>query len=399
MRKLAWWQHALIAAVVTLLLFALYSHFQRYVPHPEDFSPQVFFVAALMLLAGCVRMGRQPLRWVYWLIFGLCVFVFLDEIAYGVELMGFEPIYIERYNFYIRDVHSSLGFVSGVLEQWLPEAGWNPSLFISLMQILLGLLALAVLLWWLARWGLQAAGEAAWQQRTLRLTLLASLLTSLGVLVYLLLLPSDPKNTLLLGLSPLRLATVLGLLTAGGLAAWLLRQPQRWAGVQARMDAWLQRHALLTSLVLAAGVLVGLYTLLNASFTFLPDALVRLERSLPLALWGMAQAVWLWLGVQLWTGRLRTPMSTMLRDTLQAFRQHPTFVYTAAAIVVILIAQLIDQNYLPLDELVHTPNYHIVYWGVWAEETLEMIGAFLFAMGALVMPPRAAVTPPQSRSQ
>lgn len=386
----------MLAVLATVLIFALFIVLQTRLPDPEAFSPQVFFAAAALLLAGAVRMGPQPLRWVYWLIFGLCLFIFLDEIAYGVELLDFEPIYIERYNFYIRDFHSSIGSLSGVLQEWLPEAGWNPALFATLMRIT-GALGLALLaLWALARHGLQAANEAAWQVRILRLTLWASLLTSLGVLGYLLALPADPKNAFLLGLSLPRLAVALGLLLAAALPAWLLLQPQRWAALQARISGWLDRHALLSSLLLAAVALGGLYYQINASFLFLPDDMVRLERVLPPVLWAMAQALWLWLAVQLWTGHLRTPLVTMVRDVLQAFRQHPTFVYVAVGLLVIFVAQLIDQNYLPLDDILHTPTYRIQHWAGWTEETLEMVGAFLFLIAALVMPGKPA---PQKSSR
>lgn len=396
LRALPWWGHALLSLLISGVIFAVFTLYQKDLPHPEDFSPQVFFVASLLLLAGCVRMGPQALRGLYWLILGLCVFIFLDEIAYGVELVGFEPIYIERYNFYIRDVHSSIGFVRGVLQEWLPEAGWNPSLFASLLRLDLALLAGLGLLWWLARWGMQAASADAWQARSLRLVLSASLLTSLVTLAYMLSLPADPKNAFLLGLSPFRLAVALGLLAASGLAAWLLR-PTRQPRLLAWLGARMGRLALPGSLLLAALVLAGLVFQVQASFTFLPDALVRLERILPLALWATAQALWLWLGIQLWTGRLRTPLTTLASDTLAAFRSHPSFIYVAVALGLIFVAQLIDQNYLPLDEMLHTPGYHIEYWAVWVEESLEMIGAFLFAAAALVMPGKRAVPPTGSR--
>lgn len=390
MRTLSWWQHLLLSVLATLALFAIFTVFQMRLPDPEAFSPQVFFVAAALLLAATVRMGPLPLRWVYWLITGLCIFIFLDEIAYGVELLDFQPIYIERYNFYIRDLHSSIGSLSGVLQEWLPEAGWNPALFATLMRISarvgLGLLAV----WALARHGLQAAKEAAWQARILRLTLWASLLTSLITLGYLLWLPADPKNAFLFGFSPARLTVVAGLALAAALAAWLLWQPARWPALQARISAVLGRYALLASLLLAAVALAGLYYQIDASFHFLPDDLVRLQRMMPPVLWAMAQALLLWLAVQLWTGRLRTSVITMLRDTQQAFRQHPAFVYVAFGLFVIFVAQLIDQNLLPLDDLLYTPNYRIQHWAGWTEETLEMIGAFLFLIAAFLVPGKPA---------
>lgn len=386
MRALSWWQHILLAVLATLALFVLFTVFQVRLPDPEAFSPQVFFVAAALLLAGTVRMGPHPLRWVYWLITGLCIFIFLDEIAYGVELLDFQPIYIERYNFYIRDFHSSIGSLSGVLQEWLPEAGWNPALFATLMRITAGVGLGLLVVWALARHGLQAAKEAAWQTRILRLTLWASLLTSLITLGYLLWLPADPKNAVLLGLSLPRFAVVAGLALAAALAAWLLRQPARWPAVQARISAWLGRYALLASLLLAAVALGGLYYQVDASFHFLPDDLVRLQRILPPVLWAMAQALLLWLAVQLWTGRLRTPVITMLRDIQQAFRQHPAFIYVAVSLLVIFVAQLIDQNLLPLDDMLYTPNYRIQHWAGWTEETLEMIGAFLFLIAAFLVP-------------
>lgn len=392
MRTLRWWQHALLAALLTPALFAIFTVYQFSLPDPEAFSPQVFFVAAVLLLAGAVRMGRHPLRWVYWLIVAMCLLIFLDEIAYGVELLDFQPIYIERYNFYIRDLHSSIGFLRGVLDEWLPDAGWNPALFATLMRIS-GVVAHGLLaMWALARHGLQAANEPAWQARILRLTLWASLLTSLATLSFLLWLPGDPKNALVLGLSPTRLAMVAGLAAAAALPAWLLWRPQRWPALQARISAWLGRRALrvAASLLLAAVALAALWYQVNASFTFLPDDLVRLERVMPAVFWAMAQAAWLWLAVQIWSGRLRNPLITMLRDVLQAFRQHPTFIYVAAALLVIFIAQLIDQNYLPLDDMLYTPNYRIQHWAGWTEETLEMIGAFLFAIAAFVMPGKPA---------
>lgn len=391
MRKFLWWQHLLTAVLVTVAIFAVFSQFRKDMPNPEEFSPQVYFIASLMLLAGCIRMGAQPLRWLYWLVFALCVFIFLDEIAYGVELLGFQPIYIARYNFYMRDLHSSISFVRGVLEEWLPQAGWNPALFITFLRIDLVLLLGGLAQWYLARQGLHGASEANWRARIMTLLAVASAATSLLAVGFLLWLPADPKNALLLGLSPARLAAVAAALLYPGLLLWLsFKRPDIWQRLFVRLEATLARHPTAITAGLALAVLAGFIFQVQASFTFLPDELVRLTRIAATVVWLMAQALWLWLAVQLWRGRLRTPVITLVRQGWQTIKNHPTLIYVGVALVIVFIAQLIDQNYLPLDELLYTPNYHIHYWATWTEESFEMIGAFLFALGALVMPARSA---------
>jgi hypothetical protein len=386
MRKLAWWQHGLLALLVAAVIFAVFTLFLEHMPDPEDFSPQVYFVACLLLLAGSLRLqraGRHPLQWAYWLLLALCVLIFLDEIAYGVELLGFQPIYIERYHFYIRDLHSSIGFVQGVVGEWLQKGGWNAGLFAGLLQLNAALGAALLLLWWLMRRGLPASDEAAWRLRMLRVAAGASLLASLAALLYLLQLPADPKHGVWLGFSVARLGGLLLLAAAAGLAGWALRalRPGQAA------PAWLARR-LPGGLqwLLAAIVLAALYFQFRAGFLSMYDELTRLARQLPLVLWAQAQALLAWLALLLWNGRLRRSLGASLRSLLQALRQNPAFIYVLVALGLILIAQLIDQNYLPLNNYISTPNYYIHDWAIWTEETFEMIGAFLFALAALVMP-------------
>ncbi len=400
MRRFSWWQHLLIAVLVTVVLLAVFATYAPRLPSTEDISPQIYFVASLMLLAGCIRMGKQPLRWLYWLLLGLCVFIFLDEIAYGVELMGFEPIYIEQYNFYIRDVHSSVGFAREVLAEWLPQAGWNPAVLSSFLRVDFVLLLGVLVLWLAARQGLQGASEARWQQRILRLLAGLAGLTSLLLIGFLLQLPADPKNAVLFGFSAARLGLLAMAVLYPGLLLWLrFAQPQRWQRGLAAAERIIQRHAKALGAVFALVLLAGLVFQLQSSFMFLPDELVRLTRVAAAVTWLMAQALWLWLALLLWRGWLRTPVVKLIRDGWQLVKDHPTLIYVGVSVLIIFIAQLIDQNYLPLDEMLYTPNYHIQYWGGWLEETLEMIGAFLFALAAVVMPPRAATRPPRSRSR
>jgi hypothetical protein len=58
----------------------------------------------------------------------------------------------------------------------------------------------------------------------------------------------------------------------------------------------------------------------------------------------------------------------------------------ASAVLLILLAQLIDQSFIPLNTMIHTPNFHVQLWGLWTEEIFEANGAFLFTFAAFYFP-------------
>jgi hypothetical protein len=66
--------------------------------------------------------------------------------------------------------------------------------------------------------------------------------------------------------------------------------------------------------------------------------------------------------------------------------REPSYFYAGAAVLLILVAQLIDQDIIPLNAMIRTPGFHVKLWGLWTEETFEMNGAFMFIAAACYFP-------------
>jgi hypothetical protein len=332
------------------------------------------------VLVSFLRPPRN--HWSYLIIIALCALAFLDESGYGVEIFGWQPLYIAEHHVYIHDLHSLFDLGVELAGLQLADMRWNGALFTNFALFDLGLVIVAGVLAVIYRSGLQGAKEAKWQERIVQVTVFALASCGLAAAGYLLALPGDPKNAILFGYSAFRLGSVLIVLvpSLAPLAIWL----RDAKGLRAIFAKAVKMRMLPTFLgALAFGVLV--YQV-YATFVFLPDDQARLERITPLLLWALAICAVLWVALAVWAGKLRRPFTSALRDFIAFLEREPAFFYTGVALALIFIAQLIDQDIIPLNTLIVTPNFHVRLWGLWTEETFEMTGAVMFILAAFFFP-------------
>ncbi len=376
-------QHFGIALLILAISFVLFTLLPDTLPHPEDFSPWAYLVAFIASVIAWLLLPRNASRWLYAGIVLLCTLALLDESGYGVEIFGWQPLYLEQYHVEIHDLHNLAALGFELLGDFLEESRWNAAQFTSFMLFNAALLALGLIQRALLR---QPAGFKSLQRhhRITSTTAAAIALVGLAAATYLALLPSDEKNSLLLGYSAVRLGSM-AVILAGSLApiaalAFVREAAYKWA--ERFMDAtarWLPWIGL--------AAVIGLIAYqVNSTFVFLPDEQARLERITPLVFWLATELIILGLAGLAWQERWQATFIDMWRNFVAFLRQQPAFLYAGFAVLLILIAQLIDQNIIPLNEWIVTPNFHVALWGLWTEELFEMTGAFFFLAAAWFFP-------------
>lgn len=378
-------KHLKIAGSIVLISYLVFTVLPDLTPAPEDFSPYVYLVASLWLLFVCFQLPkRQAHKWAYWLIWVLCTLALLDEAGYGVEVFGFAPWHIARYNVDIHDLHNLLGLGFELLNTWLEAQRWNGALFLAFLAFDAALLLAAAV--WLAivRRGLAKASQTRWQARLAPATASALALAGLVAAGCLLSLARDPRNEVFLGLSLARLVSLVLVLIPSliPLGLWLKSRKR----FEKNIAAWLkQPRTVFLFLELAA--FASLVYQVYVTFLPHPDQIARIDRVTPLVLWLLASVFILRLAANVWLGGLRQPLLPRLWARLLAFLQHePAFFYTGVALVLIAIAQAIDKEWIPLNSWIKTSDFHVQLWGLWTEETFEMIGAYLFMAAAYYSP-------------
>jgi hypothetical protein len=366
------WKHTGIAMLITAVSYTAFTVWRGQVPHPEDASPFFYAVAFIAGVQMWLLLPKER-KWLYVPVLVLCLLALLDEAGYGSEVMDIAPIYSESMNTEIRDLHNAIAIGIGLLTAWLEEMRWNWDLFVSFLTPDAAVLGGAVAFGWLQRRGAKRRKAPAWKQRALWVTagfLAAAALISAG---YLFSLPPDPRNAILLGYSAVRLASALSVLTIG-LTPLVVIWRSNQAKLLKRIEAFMRsRAASVGQAFLWVGALAMVAYQFYAPFLFLPDDRVRLERITPLALWLLASAVFLLLGMRAWRGGLARSVRTFIGGILTFFRREPAFFYGGAALFLILVAQLNDKHLFPIDEAT----------GLWIEEVFETTGSFMFIAAAV----------------
>ncbi|MBX3048998.1 MAG: hypothetical protein KIT46_01700 [Anaerolineales bacterium] len=359
-------------ALITAAGFSLYTLFADRLPHPEDISPFVYAIALLVCLLAWLKLPKGR-KWLYGPIVLLCLLALLDESGYGSEVFDIQPFYSTRYNTEVRDLHNAFGLGQELLSLWLAEKNWQAAEFMKFL-FLDGALILGGFLF---AWGLQLSKETERQDRIVRWTPTGWLLLGLAAAGWLLALPADERTAVWGGYSIARLSTIAGILLASALPLCLARRTG-WQPLKAKLAAWLTgRRGQQVALWAAALVLAGLAYQVQATFVFLPDAQVRLARVTPVAMWLLAAAGLAWLSIMAWRGHFRRSLGAWLRDALNWLESEPAYFYAGFALALILVAQLIDREVIPLNQWI-PPAEHIPLWGLWTEEVFEMLGAVFF---------------------
>lgn len=376
-------RHAGAALVAIVAIYALFTGLPGIFPHPEDFSPWVYLIAFIATLVACVQLPKDTRRWPFWTIALLCLLALLDESGYGVEIFDWKPLYLPQYHVYIRDLHSLADFAVELAREMLDELRWSGAHFASFVLFDVGQLLGAGLFAWVCRRGMTQAKEARWQGRIRAVTITAVAVVGLAAAAALLALPADPKNAILLGYSAIRLGSVFLVLAVSLVPVILNRRSDTKL-----LDLALAGKAGWVTPALWLIAVAGFGYQLYAPFVFLPDQQVQLARITPLVLWLFAEATTIAMARLLWRGKLRRPLSQVWNDVGLALKNEPSFFYVGIALILIFIAQLIDQDLIPLNQWIVTPGFHVDLWGLWTEETFEMTGAFMFLMAAWLFPRR-----------
>lgn len=378
-------RHLAVAFLIVTISYTLFTLLPGTLPHPEDFSPFAYAAALVACVEIWLLVGERRRKWAYLPILLLCTLALLDEIGYGSEVLGLQPFYSQTLHIEIRDLHNVIGLAFELGSRWLSDHHWNGALFVQFLGVDAALLASGLAFGWLLRRGMAEKKEATRQGRILWLVAGFILLAGAGASGYLLSLPQDPKNALLLGYSATRLLSAVGVLAISLLPMGYLltlrsqKTKETWAKLDGLMKATGSRAILAgAGLVVLAGLVYQFY----APLAFLPDDQTRLVRFTPLALWLLAAAWFVFLGAWAWRGGLRRSWVDFFKGTGAFLVREPAYFYAGFALVLILIAQLIDRNVIPLNEMIQTPNFWVKLWGLWTEETFEMNGAFLFIAAA-----------------
>ncbi len=384
MKTRSLWQHLLIVLAIVIFSYALFTLFPNVFPHPEDFSNYSEIVAfiALVVVLAMIRDGKR--QWFLLPIVFVCLLALLDEIGYGSEVNLIKPFYSQSLHTEIRDLHNLITIAIELGSQALEKAHWNTSLFTNFL-FADGILLIGGLFYgWLLRFHTPKSEEKI-RKRILWLTAMFWLASGFATAGYLLSLPQDPKNAFLFGHSITRLLSlVVAFLLSIAPMAILIFQRNSLRFLNS-LSNWFSKHLQAISL---SGIvlLLAIFYEFYVPFIFLPDQQAVLERVTPLVLWLLAITWFALLGVQAWRGGLRQPITDFFIRFGNFLRREPAYFYMTSAVLLILVAQLIDKDLIPLNTWIQTPNFHIQLWGLWTEETFEMSASFLFLVAAFYFP-------------
>lgn len=370
-----------IFLLILVLSYASFTLFPSLFPHPEDFSPYAYVVAFVACLEIWLLTRDKQRKWLLLPVLLICLLALLDETGYGSEVTDIPPIYSQSLHAEIRDLHNLIGILSQLGGQALEEARWNGSLFAAFLTLDAILIAAGTLFARLFRLR-SATGEENSKRWILWLTAGFWLACGVSATVYLLSLPQDPRNAVFLGYSTVRLASILAIFLLSTLPLLLMVFTKSNKPLKA-ISTWLTRNSRIVSITSLLLLLAGVVYQFYAQFVFLPDEATRLQRFTPIVLWLMAAAWFALLSAHAWRGGLRQPVVHRVAEFL---RREPAYFYMGCAVVLIFIAQLIDQEVIPLNSMIQTPDFHVRLWGLWTEETFEMTGAFLFIAAAFHFP-------------
>jgi hypothetical protein len=373
-----------IIAIGTLMILSgiAFFFFPGRFPHPEDFSPWGYLAAFLLALFAISRLAREERKRWYWAYAFICLFLGLEEISFGVENEWFQPIYWAKYDLTIYDIHNLIPAFLRILASELEVRTWDEALF-AVHLLLDGGLILAVITiasgvgLVFKRSGISAAQRFSW-------TLIAALMlvSSLVGLSSLSQLPSDPKNALIAGYSLARLMPML-LMVAWilivALAVWKWFSTAQ-SGDPPTINTWsglLKNGSRIAALILALGGLAQLISPINAN----EQQMVLLERVMPILYWGIAQATLVWVLIKVQDEAFIGGLLELPKRIFGALQAHPSGVFMITALGLVAFAQLIDKDWLSVDQLFASVDFWVENWSLYIEEFFEASGGILLAAG------------------
>jgi hypothetical protein len=279
-----------------------------------------------------------------------------------------------------------------ILLRWLEEQAnlpnWQPAVFQTFWGANGFVLALC-LAWWVGvRSNTRGLRDAAWKRRIVHWLIWSSALLPVLSILMLLSLPRDPKNVVFAGLSAVRFAVIALLFAAACFWAFLGRRKvpgDFFVRLERRFSTAQGLKGIAAVSVVA--LLCVLLLQIRISFNATDQILVGVQRFLPLLIWAITQAAILLLAIALWRGYLRRSVFYYARQVLEFLAANPVFVYLGLAIVLLLVSQALDRDYLLLPVITSDEGGFMARnWHILTEETLEFIAAIQLCLAGAVVP-------------
>jgi len=118
-------KHLGLALALVPGVYVLYTVFRGSLSSPDVLSPFAYLIAFIASLFSYLRLENRKNSGFSLFVLVLCGLAFMDEISYGVELGLVNPIYVEKYNVYIYDLHNLIGLVIELIQIFLRENNWQ----------------------------------------------------------------------------------------------------------------------------------------------------------------------------------------------------------------------------------------------------------------------------------
>ncbi len=363
--------------IITFFLFKV---------HPEDAAPYTYFLATISGFIFLINRSPKQHSGPNIVIFIITVLLMLDESAYGTEVFNIEPIYWKRYNYYVFDLHNFFPGLLEILNFELNRADWDFGMFDRFMKM--DIVIIGLLLPYLIIYRLRIKKKTETDQiRQIAIDLASIFLIGYAFfsIYQIMSLPADPKNMWLFGYSKNRIILfILICIYIGFLVAIYFNvinsKKKIIQFLKHIMDS--TGPKILMWLSLGLGLLIITIYQFILPFSPFPDYKALFPRMTPLVNLIAVSLTFLCFILINWDGIFSRSLSSYKKTLSYFFRRYPGYIYLGFVVIQIFISILIDQDQIPLEFMVWKLK-GIGHWGIWVEESFEMIASFeLIVAGA-----------------
>lgn len=381
-------------AFFLLLLFGfLFIALRGAFPFPEDFSPFGYAAASLIAFYKLIRVKNARAFWIYLAIPLLALLGFLEEISFGVESGFLKPIYWERLDVEIYDLHN---FIPFLLRQAGPQIGlrsWDLSLFSQFLLYDVGFLIGGIFLALAQRPKPGRKNDVQRNEMVIRVTFVNIFFLSVLSLFLLFRLPTDPSNVWFLSFSRVRTLTMAVLFSAGLITMLLSLRMMSSSSRQVTVDAvtrLIAREGLAKKVAPAIKgiLLLGLLFQLVAPFNAHQERLVQLSRLTPVVMWVLGVAIFFMVFLRALRGEYRYDViiESTKGTVSKFFQNYPSYIYVAISVFLVLFAQAIDKDMITLNGVLYPSLGGLENWSWWIEEIFEAVGGVFLVIAAFLVP-------------
>jgi hypothetical protein len=347
--------------------------------NPEDAAPYTYLLATISGLIFLIYRSPKQHFGPNIVIFIITVLLMLDESAYGTEVFNIEPIYWKRYNYYIYDLHNLIKGLLEILNFELKRADWDFGLFDRFMKmdiVIIGLLLLYLIIYRL--WIRKKTETDQIRQIAIDLASIFLIGYAFYSIYQLMSLPADPKNVWLFGYSKNRILLFISICIYIG---YLVAIYFNVVNSKMKLIQFFTHIMESTGPKILMGLSLGLGLLMITIYQFMlpfspfPDYKAVFPRITPLVYLIAVSITFLSFVLINWDGIFNRPLSSYKNTLLNFFRRYPGYIYLGFVVIQIFISILIDQNLISIEFIVWKLN-GIGHWGIWVEESFEMIASF-----------------------